>query len=77
MALSREENEMLTRVGKGTPGGEMLRRYWHPIGFSNELKNRPVKRRLLGEELVLFRDENGRAGLLTLFCLHRGTSLEP
>ena len=62
MALSREENEMLTRVGKGTPGGEMLRRYWHPIDFSNELKNRPVKRRLLGEDLVLFRDESGRAG---------------
>jgi len=55
MALSREESEMPTRVGKGTPGGEMLRRYWHPVGFSNELKNRPVKRRLLGESLVLFR----------------------
>lgn len=76
MALSREENEMLTRVGKGTPGGEMLRRYWHPIGFSNEVKNRPVKRRLLGEDLVLFRDDKGRAGLLALYCMHRGTSLE-
>ncbi len=76
MALSREENEMLTRVGKGTPGGEMLRRYWHPIGFTNELKNRPVKRRLLGEDLVLFRDDQGRAGLLALYCMHRGTSLE-
>ena len=52
MALSCEENEMMTRVGKGTPGGEMMRRYWHPIGFSNELKNRPVQptvaRRRLG-----------------------------
>jgi hypothetical protein len=76
MALSREENEMLTRVGKGTPGGEMLRRYWHPVGFANELKNRPVKRRLLGEDLVLFRDDKGRAGLLGLYCTHRGTSLE-
>jgi len=76
MALSREENEMLTRVGNGTPGGEMLRRYWHPIGFTDELKNRPVKRRLLGENLVLFRDDKGRAGLLGLYCMHRGTSLE-
>jgi|GEM_PF-2617990 len=46
MSLSFEENEMLTRVGKGTPGGEMLRRYWHPIGFTKELKNRPVRRPL-------------------------------
>jgi 5,5'-dehydrodivanillate O-demethylase len=76
MALSLEENETLTRVGPGTPGGEMLRRYWHPIALSRELKNRPVKRRLLGEDLVLFRDDRGRAGLLTLRCAHRGTSLE-
>ena len=60
----------------GTPGGEMLRRYWHPIGFSTELKGRPKRRRLLGEDLVLFRDDQGRLGLLELRCLHRGTSLE-
>ena len=59
MALSLEENEMLTRVGPGTPGGEMLRRYWHPIAFIEELKDRPVRRRLLGEDLVLFRTEYG------------------
>jgi 5,5'-dehydrodivanillate O-demethylase oxygenase subunit len=76
MALSAEENEILTRVGPGTPGGEMLRRYWHPIGFSAELKGRPKRRRLLGEDLVLFRDENGKVGLLALHCSHRGTSLE-
>ena len=76
MALSFEENETLTRVGPGTPGGEMLRRYWHPIGFTSELKDRPKRRRLLGEDLVLFRDERGRLGLLALQCLHRGTSLE-
>ena len=69
MALSREENEMLTRVGKGTPGGEMLRRYWQPIGFSSELKNRPVKRRLLGEDLVLFRDDQ-RARRFACIVLH-------
>ncbi|HEY6201360.1 MAG TPA: Rieske 2Fe-2S domain-containing protein [Candidatus Binatia bacterium] len=74
--LSREENDLYTRVGPGTPAGEMLRRYWHPIGFAAELKKRPVKRRLLGEDLVLFRDDAGKLGLLTLRCAHRGTSLE-
>ena len=76
MALSHEENEMLTRVSPGTPGGEMLRRYWHPIAFASELKQKPVRRRILGEDLVLFRDEQGRVGLLALRCSHRGTSLE-
>ena len=74
--LSREENDLLTRVGSGTLVGEMLRRYWHPIGFINELKKRPLRRRLLGEDLVLFRDDRGRLGLLALRCSHRGTSLE-
>lgn len=76
MALSSEENETLTRVGPGTPGGDMLRRYWHPIAFSSELKRRPKRRGILGEDLVLFRDDRGRVGLLGLHCLHRGTSLE-
>ncbi len=76
MALSREENEMFTSVGPGTPAGEMLRRYWHPLGFVKELKTRPVRRRLLGEDLVLFRDDRGRLGILGLRCPHRGTSLE-
>jgi Phenylpropionate dioxygenase and related ring-hydroxylating dioxygenases, large terminal subunit len=76
MALSHEENEMLTRVGPGTPGGEMLRRYWHPIAFLSELRGKPLRRRILGEDLVLFRDDRGRVGLLTLRCSHRGTSLE-
>jgi 5,5'-dehydrodivanillate O-demethylase oxygenase subunit len=74
--LSREENDLLTRVGPGTPAGEMLRRYWHPIGFINELKKRPLRRRLLGEDLVLFLDDRARLGLLALRCSHRGTSLE-
>jgi 5,5'-dehydrodivanillate O-demethylase oxygenase subunit len=74
--LSAEENELLTRVGPGTPAGEMLRRYWHPIAFINELKKRPLRRRLLGEDLVLFRDDQNRLGLLALRCSHRGTSLE-
>ncbi len=74
--MSKEENDLLTRVGPGTPAGEMLRRYWHPVGFADELKGRPKQRRVLGEDLVLFRDDRGRAGLLALRCSHRGTSLE-
>jgi 5,5'-dehydrodivanillate O-demethylase len=76
--LSREENELLTRVGAGTPAGEMLRRYWWPVGFSEpiEKKKRPVRVRLLGEDFVLFRDGNGRLGMLGLHCSHRGASLE-
>jgi len=76
--LSKEENEMLTRVGRGTPGGEMLRRYWWPVSFSEAVtKNgQPYKVRLLGEDLVLFRDGGDRLGLLALHCSHRGTSLE-
>jgi 5,5'-dehydrodivanillate O-demethylase oxygenase subunit len=74
--LSHEENDLLTRLGPGTPAGEMLRRYWHPIAFINELKKRPLRRRILGEDLVLFRDDQNRLGLLALRCSHRGTSLE-
>jgi len=74
--LTKEENDSLTRVGPGTPAGEMLRRYWHPIAFIQELKNRPLRRQILGQDLVLFRDQQNRLGLLSLRCSHRGTSLE-
>jgi 5,5'-dehydrodivanillate O-demethylase oxygenase subunit len=74
--LSAEENDYFTRVGRGTPAGEMLRLYWHPIAFVEELQGRPLRRRILGEDLVLFRDDTGRLGLLGLRCSHRGTSLE-
>jgi len=76
--LSNEENEVLTRVGPGTPAGEMLRRYWWPVGFTEHVtvKGRPVKCRLLGEDFVLFRDGNDQLGMLDLHCSHRGTSLE-
>jgi len=76
--LSREENELMTRVEPGTLAGEMLRRYWWPVGFTEEvkLKGAPVKVRLLAEEFVLFRDGKGKLGLLGLHCSHRGTSLE-
>lgn len=76
--LSKEENETLTRVGPGTPAGEMLRRYWWPVAFTEHLKrkDRPAAIKLLGEELVLFRDGQGKPGLLGRACSHRGTSLE-
>ena len=65
----------LTLVGAGTPMGELLRRYWHPIGLAADAAETPRKVRALGEDLVLFRDKAGRAGLLYPRCAHRGTSL--
>ena len=76
--LFTEENELLTRTGPGTPMGEMIRRYWIPALLSEELPEpdcAPVRVRLLGEDLVAFRDSKGRIGLLDEHCSHRGTSL--
>ena len=75
--LNREENEMFTRVGPGTPAGSLLRRYWHPIGPAEEITAEKPKKRLkiLGEELVLFRDAQGRHGLVAEHCPHRAASL--
>ena len=75
--LSREENDLVTRTGPGTPAGDLLRRYWQPAALTDELpSDRPVKAvRLLGEDLVLFRDEHGRYGLLGRQCSHRATDL--
>ena len=74
--LASEEDRELTHVGQGTPAGEYLRRFWHPIALASELKDTAVVVKLLGEELVLFRDRSGRLGLLHKHCSHRGTSLE-
>ena len=75
--LTKEENELMTRVGPGTPGGELLRRYWQPICPVTDIDDEhPKKRvRLLGEDLVLFRDAKGQYGLVGEQCSHRGTSL--
>jgi 5,5'-dehydrodivanillate O-demethylase oxygenase subunit len=75
--LTREENETLTRIGPGTPAGELLRRYWFPVGVASELtaENPTQIVRILGETLVLFRDKKGRIGLLEDRCSHRGASL--
>ena len=65
----------LTEVGPGTPMGELLRRYWHPIGLAADATDTPRQVRVLGEDLILFRDKQGRAGLVYPHCAHRGTSL--
>ena len=73
---SPQEDVELTHVGPGTPCGEYLRRFWQPVAHSDELKDLPLRIRIMGEDLVVFRDGAGRAGLLELHCSHRGTSLE-
>jgi nitrite reductase/ring-hydroxylating ferredoxin subunit len=66
---------LLTEVGPGTPCGELLRRYWQPVAASAKVTSRPSQVRVLCEDLILFRDGSGRAGLLYPHCIHRGTSL--
>jgi 5,5'-dehydrodivanillate O-demethylase len=74
--LSKEMNERLTRVGPGTPMGELQRRYWHPIATVPELDEEPVLAvKLLGERLALYRTEAGELGLVSERCPHRGASL--
>src|SRR5438105_229206 len=76
--LAREENERVTRVGRGTPMGEAMRRYWIPALLAWELPEPdcpPVRVKLLGEELVAFRDSQGRIGILDERCPHRQASL--
>jgi phthalate 4,5-dioxygenase len=75
--ISREENNLLTRTGHGTPCGDLMRRYWQPVALTEELPDggAPLAVKLFGEELVLIRDDQGRPGLLGLHCLHRGADL--
>ncbi len=75
--LTKEENDFLTRVGPGTPAGELLRRYWMPVAMAQELTDEsPTKFvRVLGEDLVLFRDKSGGVGLIADHCSHRGASM--
>jgi phenylpropionate dioxygenase-like ring-hydroxylating dioxygenase large terminal subunit len=76
--LSRQDNDRLTRVGPGTPMGELMRRYWVPVALSHQIAEPdgpPVRVRLLCENLVLFRDSRGRVGLLDERCPHRTASL--
>jgi phenylpropionate dioxygenase-like ring-hydroxylating dioxygenase large terminal subunit len=75
--LTHEENELLVRVGPGTPGGDLLRRYWHPFALANEIGDEnPTKFvRILGEDFVVFRDKSGRTGLIADKCPHRNASM--
>lgn len=76
--LSIEENQMLTETDPGTPMGELFRRFWMPAMLSEELPGAdcpPVRLRLLGENLVGFRDSNGTVGVLDAYCPHRGAPL--
>src|SRR5438045_4140749 len=75
--LSREQNEMIVRVGPDTPMGAVLRAYWLPVVLSEEVEvdGAPLRVRLLGEDLIAFRDTSGKIGLLAHNCPHRGASL--
>src|ERR1043166_5171370 len=75
--ISAEENMLLTQTGPGTPCGELMRRYWQPVALAEELPpgGAPLPVRILSEDLVLYRDEQGQPGLLGLHCPHRGADL--
>src|SRR6266542_1891236 len=76
--LSKEDNELLTRIGPGTVMGALMRQYWLPFLLADEVAgpdSDPVRVRLLGENLIAFRDSNGSVGLIQNNCPHRGASL--
>ena len=76
--LSREDNEVLTHVGPGTPMGELFRRFWIPVLLSHEIPapdSPPVRARILGQDLVAFRDSSGAPGLVDAYCPHRGAPM--
>ena len=75
--LSKERSEQLTHTGPGTPGGDLLRRYWQPIALARELPSdgAPLALTIMSEDLVLFRDDKGKVGLLERGCCHRGMDL--
>ena len=78
MAMTREQNDQLTQTDRGTLLGDLFRRYWIPAIQAEEIAERdgpPVRVQLLGEKLVAFRDTDGRIGLISEFCAHRGVSL--
>ncbi len=74
--LTERENDRLSRVGPGTPMGNMLRRYWHPVATVPDLDHEKVLAlRILGEDLVLYRSDRGEPGLVQQRCPHRSASL--
>ena len=76
--LSRQENDLVTRVGPGTPLGNVMRRYWVPVATSAQLPHpdcAPLRLPVLGENFVAFRDTNGKVGVFDELCMHRRASL--
>src|SRR5215470_15505486 len=76
--LSSQDNQYISQVGPGTPVGELFRRFWIPALVPSEVPHPdsdPIRLRLLGEDLIAFRDTNGRVGIVQNNCPHRGASL--
>ncbi len=76
--LTKEENNLITRTDRGTPLGEMMRRFWIPAFTASEIREldgTPIRLKLLGEDLIAFRDTNGKVGVMEEYCPHRGASL--
>ena len=74
--MQPEDNDRLCRTGPGTPGGEMMRRYWHPVATIPDLDREKVLAvRILGEDLALYRSDRGEPGLVQQRCPHRSASL--
>src|SRR5437879_5522264 len=74
--LTAEQNDRLTRVGPGAPMGELMRRYWHPVATLSQMKDKYTKKvRVLGEDLILYKDLSGTYGLVDNFCPHRRMSM--
>ena len=74
--ITQEENDLLTQTGRGTPCGELMRRYWQPAALSEELgSDKPLPVQLFGEELILFRDGEGSPALIGRYCAHQGIDM--
>src|SRR5512146_1855191 len=76
--LSKEDNELITNIEKGTPMGETFRRFWLPVMLASELPVpdcEPVRIKILAEDLIAFRDTEGRVGLVDAYCPHRGAPM--
>lgn len=74
--ITQEENNLLTQTGKGTPCGELMRRYWQPCALSDELgTDKPMPVTILGEEMILFRDGAGKAAMIGRYCAHQGVDM--
>jgi nitrite reductase/ring-hydroxylating ferredoxin subunit len=76
ISIQADVDAEITQTGRGTPGGEYLRRFWQPVAYVEEVEPAPLRARILGEDLVVFTDKSGAVGVLHLHCSHRGTSLE-